>query len=587
MDCCINRQKPIIDSNNRRIAEINMDEKLENQLNLSLSLTQEEREKSRDLDVGYDREQNLWELIIRYIGDIKELPVPEGGRLEELSNEYAVAYLPEEAIDTFSSLPQVIYIEKPKSLLLSDQAGIAASCILSVREERGGLHGEGVFVAVIDTGIDIFHPDFSDAQGNTVIEVLWDQTIQGNPPDGFYEGSVYDREEINRALHAPSAEAREIVPSRDTNGHGTHVASICAGRQGVADRASLIVVKLGNTKEHGFPKTTQLMTALEYVIRYAESKGKPVSINLSYGNNYGDHRGNSLLETYISQMANQWQTAICVGTGNEGDSGRHRQGCLRQPQEVIFSAAPYEQSLNLQLWKNYVDEFRIWLTSPSGERREIQDQTGRTDYRYGATTVYVYYGSPTPYNPLQEIYFSFVPQGEEIESGQWLIYMEPVHVVRGDYYMWLPVSAGTNEGTRFLEPSLDLTLTIPSTAKSVISVGAYDVFYNSYASFSGRGDLNICTEKPDLTAPGVGILGASPGGGNTRMSGTSMATPFVTGSAALLMEWGIIKGNDPFLYGEKIKAYLQRGARELPGFTKYPNAQVGYGKLCVRESLPL
>ena len=570
-----------IDSNNREIAGIDMDEKIENQLNLSLSLTPEEREKSRDLDVGYDRQQNLWELIIRYIGEISQIPVPEGGRLEALSNEYAIAYLPEESIDAFSNLPQVIYMEKPKNLLLSDQAGIAASCILSVRDGQKGLHGDGTYVAVIDTGIDIFHPDFIDDQGNTVIETLWDQTIPGHPPEGFYEGSVYTKEEINRALKAPAAEGREIVPSRDTNGHGTHVASICAGRQGVADKSSLIVVKLGNATEQGFPRTTQLMTALEYVIRYAEAKGKPVSVNLSYGNNYGDHRGNSLLETYISQMAGQWQTAVCIGTGNEGASGRHRQGCLRQPEDVIFAVAPYEQSLNLQLWKNYVDEFRLWLQSHSGERREIQD------HRFGTTTVYVYYGSPTPYNRLQEIYFAFVPQGSEIESGQWTIVMEPGRIVRGDYYMWLPVSAGTNEGTRFLEPSLDLTLTIPSTARSVISVGAYDVFYNSYASFSGRGDLNICMEKPDIVAPGVGILGASPGGGNTRMSGTSMATPFVTGSAALLMEWGIVRGNDPFLYGEKIKAYLQKGARELPGFSEYPNSQVGYGKLCVRDSLPI
>ena len=127
-----------IDSNNREIAGIDMDEKIENQLNLSLSLTPEEREKSRDLDVGYDRQQNLWELIIRYIGEISQIPVPEGGRLEALSNEYAIAYLPEESIDAFSNLPQVIYMEKPKNLLLSDQAGIAASCILSVRDGQKG-----------------------------------------------------------------------------------------------------------------------------------------------------------------------------------------------------------------------------------------------------------------------------------------------------------------------------------------------------------------------------------------------------------------------------------------------------------------
>lgn len=182
-----------IDSNNREIAGIDMDEKIENQLNLSLSLTPEEREKSRDLDVGYDRQQNLWELIIRYIGEISQIPVPEGGRLEALSNEYAIAYLPEESIDAFSNLPQVIYMEKPKNLLLSDQAGIAASCILSVRDGQKGLHGDGTYVAVIDTGIDIFHPDFIDDQGNTVIETLWVRRFRGIRRKVFMRGVYIQR----------------------------------------------------------------------------------------------------------------------------------------------------------------------------------------------------------------------------------------------------------------------------------------------------------------------------------------------------------------------------------------------------------
>ena len=93
--------------------------------------------------------------------------------------------------------------------------------------------------------------------------------------------------------------------------------------------------------------------------------------------------------------------------------------------------------------------------------------------------------------------------------------------------------------------------------------------------------------KPDLVAPGVDIRVPMPGGGFSTVSGTSFATPFVSGSAALLMEWGIVRGNDPYLYGEKIKAYLRRGARPLPGFTQYPNSLVGYGALCVEESLPL
>ena len=136
-------------------------------------------------------------------------------------------------------------------------------------------------------------------------------------------------------------------------------------------------------------------------------------------------------------------------------------------------------------------------------------------------------------------------------------------------------------------PDEEVTLTIPSTADKVISVGAYDALTFSYASFSGRGyTWQDERTKPDLVAPGVNVRTTAVGGGVTVVSGTSFATPFVTGASALLMEWGIVRGNDPFLYGEKVKAYLRRGARALPGFEEYPNSQVGYGALCVSESLP-
>lgn len=82
------------------------------------------------------------------------------------------------------------------------------------------------------------------------------------------------------------------------------------------------------------------------------------------------------------------------------------------------------------------------------------------------------------------------------------------------------------------------------------------------------------------------IYTASPGGGYTLHTGTSMAAPFVTGAVALLMQWGIAEGRDPYLYGEKVKAYLRSGARELPGFSVYPNELVGWGTLCVKDSLP-
>ena len=92
--------------------------------------------------------------------------------------------------------------------------------------------------------------------------------------------------------------------------------------------------------------------------------------------------------------------------------------------------------------------------------------------------------------------------------------------------------------------------------------------------------------KPDLAAPGVNIVTARAGGGHGAYTGTSFAVPLVTGAAALLMEWGIVRGNDPYLYGEKLKAFLQRGARRVRGEEALPNSRVGYGAMCVEDSLP-
>lgn len=561
------------------------DEKFENQLNLALDLNKEEREKSEDLDAGYDKETNQWEVIFRYAGTLDTIRRSGETVIEPLSMGYAIAYIKEDELDAFAANEQIIFIEKPKNLLLNRQLSMAASCMLSVKNAPLSLTGRGVFVAVIDTGIDIFHPDFIDADGNTKIYELWDQTVSGNPPFPFVNGNVYTREEINEALHV--ANGRQIFESRDSLGHGTHVASICAGRNGVAPEAELIVVKLGDTKEKGFPRTTQLMTALQYVIDQASQAGRPVAVNISYGHNYGDHRGNSLLERFVSQIAQQWKCAICIGTGNEGSSGRHKQGKLIGEEEnILFDIAPFEQNLNLQIWKDFADELRIRLISPSGIFYEITDQQGKAQYSYGNTTVFVYNGNPTPYNVRQEIYFSFIPQeGNYIESGQWNLTLVPRNIRNGEYQMWLPISAGSNQETRFLEPDKVFTLTIPSTAENVISVGAYDVRYQSYADFSGRGDRKFCVNKPDLVAPGVGILAAAVGGGENILSGTSMAAPFVTGSAALLMEWGILRKNDPYLYGERIKAYFHKGARKMNGFYEYPNNEIGYGRLCVSDSL--
>ena len=175
-----------------------------------------------------------------------------------------------------------------------------------------------------------------------------------------------------------------------------------------------------------------------------------------------------------------------------------------------------------------------------------------------------------------------------MDAGIWQIVLMPERIVDGSYNLWLPAGSVTGTSTGFLDSVPETTLTIPSTAAGVITVGAYDSFTDAPAAFSGRGYTRALRQiKPDLVAPGVDIISCAPGGGYASRTGTSMATPFVTGAAALLMQWGIVAERDPYLYGEKVKAYLISGARQLPSMSDYPNPQLGWGALCVSDSLPV
>ncbi|MBU9744369.1 S8 family serine peptidase [Lachnospiraceae bacterium ASD3451] len=578
------------------------DQKIENLLNLALDATEVERERSLELDVGFDDLTRTWELIVKYSGDIGRLAREnEEITVVEMLNNFAVVTVPEHLIDRLADQPEIEYIEKPKRLFFAVNQGRTASCIPPVQNERFRLFGQGVLVAVIDSGIDYTHPDFRNEDGTTRIVNLWDQTVSAGPaPEGYLIGTEYSAEQINEALQkATPQEQYAVVPSRDLSGHGTHVAGIAAGNgrassgvyKGVASQSELLIVKLGNPRADSFPRTTELMQAVDYVVRKSIALGTPAAINISFGNTYGSHSGTSLIETYLNNVSNLGRTAICVGTGNEGAAAGHTQGVLTEgnPRDIEFSISNNETAMNLQIWKSYVDEVNIAIVHPSGmEAGPIQPFLGPQRFVMGGTELLLYYGEPSPYSIYQEIYIDFLPREQYLDSGIWKIRLVPERIVSGRYDMWMPSEGALNTGTRFLTPTENITLTIPSTASGVISVGAYDSRRRTYAAFSGRGYTWMTNQpKPDLVAPGVDIMSAAPGGGYTSRSGTSMATPFVSGSAALLMQWGIVNGNDLFLYGEKLKAYLQRGARELPGFTEYPNSQVGYGALCVRDSLPV
>lgn len=579
--------------------------KLDTSLNLALELSPSMREDTEDLNVGYDEETRRWELIVRYHGDISGIAQDLEASSVILSGGYAIVTIAQDKIERLSEYEEIEFIEKPKRLEFSVIDGIADSCILEVQRGTNGLFGADVICAVIDSGVDFTHPDFRKEDGTTRILAYWDQSVQGIPPKGFVRGSLFTEQQLNALLLNTALSeddlqsGSEIRPSPDSSGHGTHVAGICAGNgrasngryRGVAPESALVVVKLGDTIGNSFPKTTNLMEALQFVIDFSIFEEKPVAVNISFGNSYGSHSGRSLLETFIDEISAIGRSVICIGTGNEAGAGRHYSSILnsREEQLVEFAVSPYESSMNLQVWKNYFDEFTIELVSPSGSISSvIGREPGSQEFILDGTRILAYFGEPRPYNSLQEIYIDFLPVNQFIREGIWKVRIRTERIVDGFFGMWIPGGASINAQTRFLRPVEQTTLTIPSTAPRAITVGAYDSNTDAYAFFSGRGyTWENQWIKPELVAPGVDIISAAPGGSYTSRSGTSMATPFVTGSAALLMEWGIIRGNDPYLYGQKVKAYLIKGARQLPGYTETPNPQTGYGALCLYESIPL
>ena len=554
-------------------------EKQEDLLTISLGVTEEERRKSPELQVGFSNDGQRVELIVRYVGDILHFAQKyPGTEVRELLGGYGIIITGRQFVNDISLEDNIEYVEKPKLLYPDIAVAKAASCITQVQQGADNpfnLMGAGTIVAIIDSGINMKSPEFNGSDGGTRIIDVWDQTT----------GEILSGDEIG--IYISGQQTQNIAV--DTIGHGNNVARIACGSKGVAPEADIIVVKMGFSVNSSFPRTTQLMEAVDFCIRKGIEYNRPIAINISYGNNYGDHTGASLLESYINSAISLWKCAICVGSGNEGSTATHTFGQLTggASQDVELAVGAYEAGINIQIWKDYADDFDVEIITPSGEslgRIGKYNKINRITTR--STEVITYYGTPSPYSMRQEIYIDMVPVSNYIQYGIWVFRMIPRRIVYGRFDMWLPAATSLNPETGFTFPKENMTITIPSTAQNVITVGAYDARTFNVASFSGAGyviNLGAAVEsKPDIVAPGVNIRLDE----ITQVTGTSFATPFVTGGAALLMEWGIVRGNDAYLYGEKLKAYLIKGAKRSDAYADYPNAYAGWGALCVRDSIP-
>ena len=454
------------------------------------------------------------------------------------------------------------------------------------------LQGSGVIVGFVDTGIDYREDVFRREDGSSRILSIWDQTIQtGEPPEGFAYGTEYRRADIDRALAA--AEPETVVPSTDTNGHGTKMASAAAGSlldqgltfRGAAPLADIAVVKLKSAKAYlrdyyliddraeAFAEN-DIMEAVKYLQQMAVAFSRPVVIVIGLGTNMGSHDGTSALDSYLNIVAGRRSRAVVVGGGNEGDREHHYENFM--PSNVEIRVAGQMKGFCAEIWGSLPDVYAVSIRSPGGEVSPVIDfRNGmdrnvsfifeRTRIQVGIVLVEKDAGDPL-------IFLRFV----DPTPGIWTVTLTAsARGPNGDgiYHMWLPIEEFLEQSVTFLQPSPDVTLTEPANASQVITISAYDSYTDSWYASSGRGFSRSGGIKPDLAAPGVGVHTAL---GET--DGSCMAAALAAGCVAQFLEWAIVDGNAFAVDSRGTKSFLIQGA-ERPGNIRYPDKRWGYGRI--------
>lgn len=478
-----------------------------------------------------------------------------------------------------------------------DPLALAAAGILQVQREPLSLTGRGVVIGLIDTGIRYTMDVFQNAAGGSRIRAIWDQTLEGTPPEGFLYGAAYDRDQINAALSSDTP--RELVPSWDEDGHGTAVAGVAAGSIleggsryiGAAPDAELVVVKLRGAKQYlrdyyilpegavAYAETDILM-AVKYLESYAVALRRPVVICLGIGSSYGSHTGASVLDRYLDSIAGRRSRAVVVCGGNEGAAAHHVQGlATAQAQTIELRVGDGERGFLLETWAEGPSRYDMTIRSPDGEEiTGITTQSRRSEqYRFIFEQTRIGVESI----PLEEasgrslILLRFV----EPAPGIWTLTLRAAAGIAGRrYHMWLPIRAFMESETFFLRPDPYVTLTEPAMTQGVITVNAYDDANDSFYENSGRGFSADRRIKPEFAAPGVNI--PTPLG---RQSGSSFAAAMAAGAVAQLLQWAVVEGNYPLASGNELKYYLALGAVRERGI-EYPSREWGLGRINVQRT---
>lgn len=497
------------------------------------------------------------------------------------------------------NIPALLFIKKGYIYTLETISVMTAANITLLHLENPlSLFGDGVLVGIVDTGIDYLNKEFIFENGESRIHRIWDQSLETNPENKNVPfGIEFTKEQINQAIQANNSGQNpyDIVNSIDTVGHGTAMAGIIGARgldpnlEGAAPNCEFAIVKLTNyinpplNTEENLPifDVTSICAGITYLVNYALSINKPIVVYIPLGCNLGNHNGEGILEDLIDQLSINRGVVMVTGSGNEANKGYHTSGILANPGDfnnVQLYISPEQKNITIEVWITEPNKISLNIISPSGESTgnipsTLNNQESNI-FTFEQTTAQVSYSIPEQLSG-DELITVFL---DNLESGIWTFRLTADYTINGVFNVWIPQEGITMGNTQFLSPSPYNTVTSPGTSKYVITVGCYNQNNDNIVISSGTASLDKIVNVLDLVAGGVNVSVIAPNNSTAIANGTSVSSAVVAGACALLLEWGIINGNNPNMYSQAIKYYLTGGTRKRSGDI-YPNPQWGFGIL--------
>lgn len=474
----------------------------------------------------------------------------------------------------------------------------AANINIVKSSESVKLSGKGTVVGIIDTGIDYLNREFQTKDGNTRILKIWDQSIPNgtkNPEGNESWGVEYTKEEINRALSAQRAgqDPYSIVASKDEIGHGTAMAGIIGASgfdtemEGAAPECEFVIVKLSRdlvserlTETKELYDMASIMAAINYILNFALDENKPTIIYMPFGTTLGNHRFNGILEDFIDDVCSNLGISIVTSSGDEGDGRNHafsiieKNGDFEETQLYIDK----QKFLMLDVWTMNPNKVSISILSPTGESTGIIaalfKQQESSKFIVEGTEVLIQYYLPEGLSGDELITVYFVG----LQPGIWKIRVYGDYVLGGRYDIWMLSRKMLKGETSLTSPCTCGTITNPSTSRYSLTISNYNQNNITVYPKSGLATTAIEGFEIDVAAGGVDVKCIFLNNQRVYITGTSVSAAVATGAALLLFQWGIVEGNDPYMYSQTLKSYMLRGTYRRKNDI-YPNIEWGYGIL--------